>query len=79
MSEASKPTGSAETAVVELRGVRLSFDDDVEVLRDVTLSVRARDRIVILGQSGGGKSTLLAWCSACSGRRRVPLSSADSR
>ena len=46
------------TPVVELSGVKLSFDEK-EILRGVDLKVPARERLVILGQSGGGKSTLL--------------------
>src|SRR6266513_4958168 len=52
------PPSQPETAVVELRGVQLKFDA-LEVLRDVNLTVGSRERLVILGQSGGGKSTLL--------------------
>lgn len=46
------------TTCVEMKDVHLSFDDK-EVLSGVNLSVPARSRLVILGQSGGGKSTLL--------------------
>lgn len=55
---AINPPPQVDTAVVELRGVQLKFDD-LEVLRDVNLAVGPRERLVILGQSGGGKSTLL--------------------
>jgi len=44
--------------VVELRNVRLQFDDKV-VLDDVSLAVEPLDRVVIMGQSGSGKSTIL--------------------
>ncbi len=47
-----------EPAVVELRDVRLQFDEKV-VLESVSLEVEARDRLVVMGQSGSGKSTLL--------------------
>ncbi len=43
---------------VELRDVHLSFDEK-EILGGVSLSVPSRSRLVVLGQSGGGKSTLL--------------------
>lgn len=59
MKEAAKSPGQTETAVVEMRGVKLKFDDNIEVLRDINLTVGPRERLVILGQSGGGKSTLL--------------------
>jgi len=48
----------AETEVVRLDSVELRFDDRA-VLRGVDLQVPVRERLVILGQSGGGKSTLL--------------------
>jgi phospholipid/cholesterol/gamma-HCH transport system ATP-binding protein len=44
--------------VVELRDVRLSFDEKV-VLDGVSLRVEPLDRLVIMGQSGSGKSTIL--------------------
>lgn len=43
---------------VELHDVRLAFDEK-EILAGVSLSVPSRSRLVVLGQSGGGKSTLL--------------------
>ncbi len=52
MSAASTPP------VVELRDIALSFDDK-KVLQDVSLSVEPQDRLVIMGQSGSGKSTVL--------------------
>jgi phospholipid/cholesterol/gamma-HCH transport system ATP-binding protein len=44
--------------VVELRGVELSFGDK-EVLDDVSLVVDPQERLVIIGQSGAGKTTIL--------------------
>src|SRR6185437_16635228 len=44
--------------VVELRNVRLSFDEKV-VLDGVSLQVEPLDRLVVMGQSGSGKSTIL--------------------
>ncbi len=52
MSQARDP------AVVELRDVRLNFEDK-EVLEGVSLRVETLDRLVIMGQSGSGKSTIL--------------------
>ena len=50
---------SAETPpVVELRDVRLQFDDK-KVLDGVSLEVEPLDRLVVMGQSGSGKSTIL--------------------
>jgi phospholipid/cholesterol/gamma-HCH transport system ATP-binding protein len=44
--------------VVELREVVLSFDEK-KVLDGVSLQVEPLDRLVIMGQSGSGKSTIL--------------------
>jgi phospholipid/cholesterol/gamma-HCH transport system ATP-binding protein len=44
--------------VVELRDVALSFDEK-KVLQGVSLLVEPLDRLVIMGQSGSGKSTIL--------------------
>ena len=44
--------------VVELRDVRLSFAEK-EILKGVSLQVAPLDRLVIMGQSGSGKSTIL--------------------
>jgi phospholipid/cholesterol/gamma-HCH transport system ATP-binding protein len=43
---------------VELRDVRLSFEDKT-VLDGVSLEVEPLDRLVVMGQSGSGKSTIL--------------------
>lgn len=44
--------------VVQLRDVRLQFEEK-EVLKGVSLVVEPLDRLVIMGQSGSGKSTIL--------------------
>ena len=44
--------------VVELRNVRLQFDTK-KVLDDVSVVVEPQERLVIMGQSGSGKSTIL--------------------
>ncbi|MEP6955764.1 MAG: ATP-binding cassette domain-containing protein [Chthoniobacterales bacterium] len=44
--------------VVQLREVRLQFDEK-KVLEGVSLAVAAQDRLVVMGQSGSGKSTIL--------------------
>src|SRR3954465_12336299 len=58
---ACSPTGRSEQdvrPVVELKDVHLSFGDK-EILKGVTFQVRDRERYVVMGKSGGGKSTLL--------------------
>src|SRR3954470_3300272 len=44
--------------VVELRDVHLNFDEK-QVLDGVSLRVEPLDRLVVMGQSGSGKSTIL--------------------
>ena len=44
--------------VVELRDIRLTFDEK-KVLDGVSLQVEPLDRLVVMGQSGSGKSTIL--------------------
>jgi phospholipid/cholesterol/gamma-HCH transport system ATP-binding protein len=51
----AKPGG---VPAIEVRGLRLAFGDRT-VLDGVDLSIAAGERMVILGSSGGGKSTLL--------------------
>ncbi len=45
-------------SVLELENVELSLGGK-EILRGVTLRVEEGERLVILGESGGGKSTIL--------------------
>ncbi|MCE0499153.1 MAG: ATP-binding cassette domain-containing protein [Methylacidiphilales bacterium] len=45
--------------LIEMRGVKLQFADKV-ILNGVDFSVRAQEVLVIMGLSGGGKSTLLS-------------------
>jgi phospholipid/cholesterol/gamma-HCH transport system ATP-binding protein len=44
--------------IAELRDVTMQFEDKV-VLDELSLKIQAQDRLVILGQSGSGKSTIL--------------------
>ena len=53
---------SESIILVEARGIRKHYQLErvqVDVLRDVTLSVRKGERVSIMGASGAGKSTLL--------------------
>jgi len=47
-----------DSHVVELRDVRKEFEEKL-VLDEVSLSVQPGERLVIMGQSGSGKSTIL--------------------
>ena len=44
--------------MVELRDVEMQFEDK-KVLDGVSLKVEPQERLVIMGQSGSGKSTIL--------------------
>src|SRR5438034_4121235 len=49
---------TANSYIAELREVTMQFEDKT-VLDDLLLEVRPQDRLVIMGQSGSGKSTIL--------------------
>jgi phospholipid/cholesterol/gamma-HCH transport system ATP-binding protein len=49
---------STATPLIQLIDIVLKFGDNV-VLNGVNLAIQPRDRLVIIGQSGGGKSTML--------------------
>jgi ATP-binding cassette subfamily B protein len=57
----SEPNRDREGAVVEARDLVFKYQQRAEpVLRGCSLDISARDRVVLEGRSGGGKSTLVA-------------------
>jgi phospholipid/cholesterol/gamma-HCH transport system ATP-binding protein len=55
-SELDSPSG--QDPVAELQDIHLAFGEQ-EILKGVSLACRPGERLVVLGKSGGGKSTLL--------------------
>lgn len=54
-----EPSPEAYPAFVELRDVYKSYGTNLVVMNGMTLDMRADDRLVIIGPSGSGKSSLL--------------------
>ncbi len=50
---------SSSDPVIEFRDVDFGYDDDQLVLRDINLAVRRGERIALVGEFGGGKSTMV--------------------
>jgi phospholipid/cholesterol/gamma-HCH transport system ATP-binding protein len=57
-AQAAPASAASPGPLVEMTDVHLAFDQKV-ILKSLTLKVAARERLVIMGQSGGGKSTTL--------------------
>ena len=57
-SEAAKRMEVSDEIAVELLGVNKWYGE-FHVLRDINLTVRSGERIVICGPSGSGKSTMI--------------------
>jgi general L-amino acid transport system ATP-binding protein len=56
--EKQRGAGAKEDVIIEIKNLHKWFGD-FHVLKDVNLSVRKKERIVICGPSGSGKSTLI--------------------
>ncbi|MEJ6488962.1 ABC transporter ATP-binding protein [Leucobacter sp. USCH14] len=50
--------GRAPGPAIAFQGVHFGYDDDADVLSDVTFEVAPGERVAFVGESGGGKTTL---------------------
>ncbi|WP_294551792.1 ABC transporter ATP-binding protein [uncultured Pseudoflavonifractor sp.] len=57
LTETTRPRHPAD-ASVELSHIHFSYDGANEVLKDITLTIPAGQRVAFVGPSGGGKTTL---------------------
>ena len=57
------PAGSADPTVLEATNLSKSYDDGggsrLDVLKDINITIKAGEKVAIVGASGSGKSTLL--------------------
>lgn len=71
----ARSTAVAEDPLVELADVWFSYQPDHPTLRSIDLTIRAGERIAVVGASGAGKSTLAALIAGVhqptAGTRRV--------
>lgn len=50
---------AAETPMISFADVRFGYDDDADVLSGISFEVAKGERIAFVGESGGGKTTLI--------------------
>ena len=51
-------------SIIQIQNVNKWFGD-FQVLKDINLDVRAKEKIVVCGPSGSGKSTLIRCINSC--------------
>ena len=47
-------------SIIQIQGVNKWFGD-FQVLKEINLEVKPKEKIVVCGPSGSGKSTLIRW------------------
>ena len=47
-----------ENINIELKNVNFSYNKDKEILKDISLDIKAKEKIALIGASGSGKTTL---------------------
>ncbi|QOR69923.1 ABC transporter ATP-binding protein [Ruania alkalisoli] len=52
-------TSDPDGPVVRFRDVRFGYDNDADVLDGITFEIARGERVALVGESGGGKSTLI--------------------
>lgn len=58
-NDVSKPKVSTISKNIEYKGVSFSYDKSREILRDINLKINAGETVAFVGNSGGGKTTLV--------------------
>ncbi len=48
-----------DSASIEIKGVNFSYNEESQVLNDLSLTIPAGKKVALVGSSGGGKSTLI--------------------
>lgn len=58
IDEKNKRKLDADNAVVEFRDVEFAYDDNKQVLHSISFTIEAGKKLALVGESGGGKSTI---------------------
>lgn len=53
----------SDDIILEMQNISYAYDKGFDALRDVSVSVRAGERIALLGNNGAGKSTFFLCCN----------------